>query len=223
MPTYTFDYITVDGPGRESFTLDQDRPVGVQVRRVLAELRQRDVVLLGGRDDVLSIDWNGSPVDEKLSPEALGLTAHRPIELRMRPRYVAPVTVRAAARSGSPRTLFMPLSVLSGLLLGGLGGAIAFTILALLPISADASQDRDAIAIVFLLGLVGLPTVVAQHGPRRRMLLGLLALVVGTALTASIAVALSAASADASRPFLVQRLVLFVRALVNPSASSRAP
>ena len=104
MPSYTIDYITADGPRRELFTLDQDRPVGAQMRRVIAELRHRELVLLGGRDDSLSIEWNGTALDETLTPDVLGLTAHRPIELRMRSRRVAPIEVRAAPRTGGARS-----------------------------------------------------------------------------------------------------------------------
>ena len=210
MPSYTFDFITADGPQHEVFTLDQDKPVGAQVRRVIAELRQRNVVLLGGRDDVLRIEWNGAAVDEHLTPDSLGLTAHRPLELRMQPRRVAPVEVRAVPRSGRPRTPFVPVSVVSGAVLGGVSGALTWTVLAVTPVAVYSNQDRDAIAIVALLGCIGLLTVIAQHGWRRRLGVALLAVCVGVALTTSIGIALSATTADANAPFLVQRLVLFV-------------
>ena len=210
MPSYTIDYITADGPRREMFTLDQDRPVGAQMRRVIAELRHREIVLLGGRDDSLSIEWNGAALDETLTPDVLGLTAHRPIELRMRPRRVAPIEVRAAPRTGRARSPFVPLGVVSSSVLGGLGGALAWTTLALLPVAVGSNEDRDALAIVMLLGFVGLLIVFAQHGVQRRLAVGLLTVVVGAALTASVCIALSAEAADANSPFLVRRLVLFV-------------
>ena len=210
MPSYTIDYITADGPRRELFTLDQDRPVGAQMRRVIAELRHREIVLLGGRDDSLSIEWNGAALDETLTPDVLGLTAHRPIELRMRSRRVAPIEVRAAPRTGGARSPFVPLGVLSAGVLGGVGGALAWTTLALLPVGVNSNQDRDALAIAMLLAFAGLLIVMSQYGMQRRLAVGVVTIVVGIAFTTSVCIALSASTADAGRPFLIQRLVLFV-------------
>src|SRR5262245_44514507 len=120
MPTFAIDFITPDGPKREQYSLDDDRPVGPQIHRVLAELRERGVVLSGGRDDVLSIEWNGMRLDESQSPAELGIKAVRPLELRMRARERPALQVHAAPRVGLPQRSFVPAGVVSTAIAGAL-------------------------------------------------------------------------------------------------------
>ena len=209
MPTYTLDYITALGPQRSSFTLDDDRPVGPQVRRVLAEMQEHGTTLLGGRDDVLKIEWNGVSLDETLAPAAQGVTQHRPLELRMRPRHEAPVEFRVPPRTARPPRPFVPLGVISGALLGALGGSLAWMLLALLPVAADSAQDRDALAVAALLGIVGTLTVVGRYGRQRRLVVGLLVVVIGTILTAAVSTMVGAMSLELNQPFVMQRIALF--------------
>lgn len=229
MPTYVFDYITADGPRRESFTLDQDRPLGAQVRRVLAELRQDGTVLLGGRDDELSIEWNGATLDDALTPEALGVTSYRPVELRMRPKFVRPVEVRALARTGEPRTRFVPIGVISATLAAALGGAVAWTGIALAPIAVEANQDRDALALVIFIVIVGMVIGISQQGFGRRFGLGLVGLAVGAPIVAAVGVVFSGVVLGAGATFLAQRVALYgclgalgalTFALLGPSLAS---
>jgi len=55
------------------FTLDDDRPVGGQIQHILEELRQRNLILRGGPEDVLVVRWNGREIDAARTPQALGL------------------------------------------------------------------------------------------------------------------------------------------------------
>ena len=93
MPSYLIEVSTERGTERHSFTLDDDRPLGPQVTQVLEELRQRGVVLRGGRDDELGIYWSGRELDRALGPAAQGISPARPVELRMRERTAAPTPV----------------------------------------------------------------------------------------------------------------------------------
>jgi hypothetical protein len=220
-----FDYISPDGPQREQFTLEDDGPIGRQVQRILSELRRRDVVLSGGRDEVLSIEWNGTLLDEAKSPRALGISPARPIELRMRPRPEQSIRIRAGARTAAPRSSFVPVGIISMAIAGALGAACAWTALAVMSNSADTAQDRDAMAVLMLLGGVGLFTVLVQHGIARRLWVGLLGVIVGAPLTAAISVGLVGALLDGDISFLDQRLALFacVGALSAMTLSLTAP
>lgn len=96
MPAFIVDFTTERGPERRRFTLDQERPLAVQLSQVLEELLREDLVLTGGAADELVASWNGRDLDAARSPAALGITPERPIELRMRrPRAVpsAPVPI----------------------------------------------------------------------------------------------------------------------------------
>ena len=73
MPTYHVDLTTDRGLQRMPFTLDDDRPVGGQIQHILEELRQRNLILRGGPEDVLVVRWNGREIDAARTPQALGL------------------------------------------------------------------------------------------------------------------------------------------------------
>ncbi len=90
MPAYSVDFATPTGPRRLRFTLDPDRPVGAQVHQILEEMRQHGVLLSGGPGEELAVVWNGIDLQLDCSPDALGLTPDRALELRMRPRPVQP-------------------------------------------------------------------------------------------------------------------------------------
>ncbi len=207
MPAYTFEYVTDDGPCRETFSLDDDRPLGPQVQRVLSTLREKGVIVLGGRDDELFVEWNGARLDVALTPATLGLSAVRPINIRMKPRSgVRPV--RAQARSGAPRTRFVPLGVVSAAFAGALGAASAWTVLATLPTAANVAQDRDALGALLLLSSAGFFIALVQHGISKRMWFGALGVCIGASLSTALAMAVTVAVASAGAPFLVQRLIL---------------
>ena len=85
MPAYSFDFATADGAQRVAFTLDDDRPLAPQLFQILEELRQRGLVIRGGPDEEIGAFWNGVDLDQARTPQELGLSPARQIELRMRP------------------------------------------------------------------------------------------------------------------------------------------
>lgn len=127
MPTYNVDLTTERGVSRVSFTLDDDRPLGLQINHVLEEFRQRGLVLKGGPEDELMVAWNGRPVDGARTPQSLGITPHHAIELRMRPRRAA-----VAARAEPPATPFLSKTSYLSLVTGCTGAALAWIVTATL-------------------------------------------------------------------------------------------
>lgn len=119
MPTYHVDLITERGLQRVPFTLDDDRPLGAQIRHVLEELRQAGIVLRGGPEDRLTVLWSGHELDLEKTPQALRISPLYPIELKM--RRPAP---RAQARAEPPARPFLPKGSYLGAV-GGLTGAAA--------------------------------------------------------------------------------------------------
>ncbi|HEX8363405.1 MAG TPA: hypothetical protein VF613_25010, partial [Longimicrobium sp.] len=118
MPAYSVDFATPAGPRRLRFTLDPDRPVGAQVHQILEEMRQHGVVLSGGPGDELAVVWNGIDLQLDRSPDSLGLTPDRALELRMRPRRAPP------AEPYFPRTAYAaPLAGATGALAGCLAAS----------------------------------------------------------------------------------------------------
>lgn len=120
MPSYVIEVATGEGTERYPFTLDDDRALRPQVVQILEELRQRGVVLRGGRDDELGAYWSGRELDLSLRPAELGITTQRPLELRMRPRQ------EPAARGLVDYSL--PRGVLASIVLGYTGGLVAWLI-----------------------------------------------------------------------------------------------
>src|SRR6478672_3527031 len=110
MPSYVFEVATEQGVQRHSFTLDDDRPLGPQITQVLEELRQRGVVLRGGRDDELAAYWSGHELDRAKRPAEQGMSPARPVSSRW-------------SDTGGLVATYARLDQATMLLLGGLVGA----------------------------------------------------------------------------------------------------
>jgi hypothetical protein len=123
MPAYFVDFTTPDGPRRLRFTLDADRPLGAQVHQILEEMRQRGVVLVGGPRDELGVYWNGADLELDRSPDVLGVTPDRALELRMRPR---PLRARPAPPPEPPVTPFFPPTAYAAPIAGAAGALAAW-------------------------------------------------------------------------------------------------
>lgn len=161
MPSYVFEVATEQGVQRHSFTLDDDRPLGPQITQVLEELRQRGVVLKGGRDDELTAYWSGQELDRTRRPAEQGMSPARPVELRMRERVVT-ATV-SADRS-------LPKGVLASAAWGYAGAFIAWVISGVWTDTGGvlATYARiDQATMLLLGGLVG-AAVLAGAALRRR-------------------------------------------------------
>ncbi len=160
MPSYLFELATEKGTERYPFTLDDDRALGPQVTQVLEELRQRGVVLRGGRDDELAVRWGGRELDLALRPADQGMAPAAPVELRMRERVVSQAVV--ADRR-------VPRGVFASLVWGYAGAFLAWLLTGL---RADiggivSSYARlDVMTMLLLGGLVG--TAVLVGGALRR-------------------------------------------------------
>jgi hypothetical protein len=89
MPAYAVEFTTERGLQRTQFTLDDDRPLGPQVRQILEELRGTGVVISGAAEDELSVVWGGRELDTAQAPQALGISPQRTIELHMKRRVRA--------------------------------------------------------------------------------------------------------------------------------------
>jgi hypothetical protein len=122
MPAYVVEFATAEGSRRLRFTLDHERPLGPQVHQILEEMRQHGVLLSGGPRDELGVYWNGADLALDRSPEALGITPDRPLELRMRPRPArAP-----AAPPEPPVTPYFPRSAYAAPLAGAAGALLGW-------------------------------------------------------------------------------------------------
>jgi hypothetical protein len=164
MPTYHVDLVTDNGLQRVPFTLDDDRPLGAQVRHVLEELRQRGLVLRGGPEDRLAVVWNGREVDLEQTPEALRISPLYPIELKM--RRPEP---RAAVRSEPPAKPFLPKGSYIGAVAGFTGAALAWVTGTLFTDLGDVLVSYGALDLVVaaLLG-AGVGVVVTGLAALRR-------------------------------------------------------
>jgi hypothetical protein len=94
MGGYPIELTTPRGTYSTRFTIDDDRPLGLQLHHVVEELQQQDVVLAGAPGDELVAVWSDELVDVSQSPAQLGISPFRPIQLRMQPRLMgAPAEV----------------------------------------------------------------------------------------------------------------------------------
>jgi len=161
MPAYSFDFTTADGVQRVAFTLDDDRPLAPQLFQVLEELRQRGLVIRGGPDEEIGAFWNGVDLDQAKTPQQLGLSPARQIELRMRPpppkavpRPPEPPVVRFLAKGGTVAALA-----------GFVGALIAWTIVATFTDLGDIIDDYtqlDGVVALILGVLVGAMALLAD-------------------------------------------------------------
>ena len=149
MPAYAFDFTTDSGAERLQFTLDDDRPLAPQLFQVHEELRQRGKIIRGGPNDEIGAFWNGTELDQTKSPQQLGLSTGRPIELRMRP---APAkTPRRAPEP--PIQPFVAKGWGVAALAGFIGALLAWTIASgivdLGDVVDDYAQLDGIVAVVF--------------------------------------------------------------------------
>ena len=125
MPAYAVEFATAEGPRRLRFTLDPERSLGPQVHQILEEMRQHGVLLSGGPRDELGVYWNGADLELDRSPEALGVTPDRPVELRMRPRPARAPAPEPPITPYFPRSAYAaPLAGAAGALLGWLAASM---------------------------------------------------------------------------------------------------
>ncbi len=147
MPSYLVELTTPNGPERIPFTIDHDRPLGPQITQIIEELRQRNIVLQGGRDDELGVYWMGRDLDMLQVPAALGINPGRPIELRMR--------VRTAPRVEDTS---LPWGVSAAAILGYLAGAVAWVMITMLWIPGrvtTAYNHLDQVTMALVGAVVG--------------------------------------------------------------------
>ena len=148
MPTYPIEFTTDRGPQSLQFTLDDDRPLRLQVNRIIEEIRLSGVELRGRHDERLTIVWNGVELDTDRTPRELKLRPDRAIELRM-------VAQRRKVQVAEPPVEpFVPKGGYAGALAGA-GGALAAWLIATLfddlggLVSSFTSLD---VAVAMLLG-----------------------------------------------------------------------
>lgn len=130
MPAYAVEFTTERGLQRTQFTLDDDRPLGPQVRQILEELRGTGVVISGTAEDELSVVWGGRDLDTTQAPQQLGISPQRTIELHMQRRARA-VKIPALAP-------FVPKGAYAAAVSGMAGALIAWFICSTITDLSDA-------------------------------------------------------------------------------------
>jgi len=130
MPAYAVEFTTERGLQRTQFTLDDDRPLGPQVRQILEELRGTGVVISGAAEDELSVVWGGRDLDTTQAPQQLGISPQRTIELHMKRRARA-VKIPAIAP-------FVPKGAYAAAVSGMAGALIAWFICSTITDLSDA-------------------------------------------------------------------------------------
>lgn len=163
MPAYVLEFLSGDAPQRRRYTLDDDRPLRGQLEQVLADLERAGVVLHGGPADELAVYWAGRELDQQRAPAELGVTADRPLELRMqrrRPAIALPVPAPEA-----PAESFVPRGVYAGATLGASAGAAAWGLAVFLAdrtARIDSDARVDGAAAVLWGVLVGVAVLAGQ-------------------------------------------------------------
>lgn len=174
MPAYAVEFTTERGLQRTQFTLDDDRPLGPQVRQILEELRGTGVVISGAAEDELTVMWGGRDLDTTQAPQQLGISPQRTIELHMKRRARAvkipalapfvPKGAYAAAVSGMSGALLawlvcstitdlsdaLPTYARLDLAEGGILGVFAGAFIA----GSDALRRRASVPLGILFGIV---------------------------------------------------------------------
>lgn len=214
MPAFTVEFMTGDGPRRGQFTLDPQRELGPQVRQILEELRQHELVIAGGPGDEMVVLWNGRELDPDATPAALGMTPQRALEIRMRPRArpAEPPPPSAAPRARVRRfTRGAYAGILTGIAGGVLGWGASAWVRDLGPLLSTYAR-LDLLAGAVLGGAVG-ATVWGGAALRRqeRVLraasLGILLGVVGGGGGAALGLAASALVSDGATGFRAGRVL----------------
>lgn len=185
MPTYSVDLTTERGVSRVSFTLDDDRPLGLQVNHIIEEFRQRGLVLKGGPDDELMVVWNGRPVDGARTPQALGISPLHSIELRMRPRRAA-----VAARVEPPAAPFLSKTSYLALVSACTGAVLAWIV--------TATLFTDLGDVLTSYGALDVAVAVLLGAAIGGMLLGALARVQGQSVVVGLAAGLALGAVGAA-------------------------
>jgi hypothetical protein len=130
MPAYAVEFTTERGLQRTQFTLDDDRPLGPQVRQILEELRGTGVVISGAAEDELSVVWSGRDLDTAQTPQALGISPQRTIELHMKRR--------ARAAKVPALAPFVPKGAYAAAVSGMAGAMLAWLIVSTITDLSDA-------------------------------------------------------------------------------------
>ena len=100
MPAYHIEFTSGSGAQRATFSIDDERPLGDQLRLVIEELRSSGHVLQGGPSDRLAVSWDGRDLDSDRTPMALGISPDRAIQLEMRAPRRAVKMVRPEGKIG---------------------------------------------------------------------------------------------------------------------------
>jgi hypothetical protein len=146
MPAYAVEFTTERGLQRTQFTLDDDRPLGPQVRQILEELRGTGVVISGTAEDELSVVWGGRDLDTAQTPQTLGIFPQRTIELHMK-RPARAVKVPALAP-------FVPKGAYASAVSGMTGALLAWLVASTITDLSDAlpTYARLDLAVGGMLG-----------------------------------------------------------------------
>jgi hypothetical protein len=146
MPAYAVEFTTERGLQRTQFTLDDDRPLGPQVRQILEELRGTGVVISGAAEDELSVVWGGRDLDTTQTPQALGISPQRTIELHMKRR--------ARAAKVPALAPFVPKGAYASAVSGMTGALLAWLIVSTITDLSDAlpTYARLDLAVGGMLG-----------------------------------------------------------------------
>ncbi len=153
MPNYDFEFASPSGRLRQTFTLDDHRPLGPQVDEIFAELNARGVMLEGAPDERPAILWQGSELDPSLTPMELEISNVRALEIVM-----VPPTENYSPDLEGPPTAYFPKGAYASALLGFAGGSCAwFSVAWATDLSAVVSSYAllDIVSMGFLGGCVG--------------------------------------------------------------------
>jgi hypothetical protein len=223
MPSYVIEFDSNHGPERRLFTLDDDRPLDVQLYQVLEELKQSGRVLQGGPGDELAVSWNGRELPMQAALQTLQVDTARPLRLAMRPRRapVAAVAAPVVAPYGLRHMVLPPVE-------GALGALAAWAVAGLFTdLSASLPSVRlvDFVVALLLAGGVGAALCV---GSVARRLCGAGPALVGTVLSVALgALALvtidQATAAATVRSFLLMRVATWMLIAVPVALAVTAP
>ncbi|MBA2685249.1 MAG: hypothetical protein H0U66_12245 [Gemmatimonadaceae bacterium] len=162
MPAYAVEFTTERGLQRTQFTLDDDRPLGPQVRQILEELRGTGVVISGTAEDELSVVWGGRDLDTTQAPQQLGINPQRTIELHMKRRARA-VKIPAVAP-------FVPKGAYAAAVSGMAGALLAWLVCSTITDLSDAlpTYARLDLAVGGMIGVFAGGFIAGSDALRRR-------------------------------------------------------
>ncbi len=205
MPAYAVEFTTERGLQRTQFTLDDDRPLGPQVRQILEELRGTGVMISGAAEDDLAVVWGGRDLDTMQSPQQLGISPQRTIELHMK-RRVRAAKIPALA-------LFVPKGAYAAAVSGMAGALLAWFVCSTITDLSDAlpTYARLDLAVGGMIGAFSGAFIAGSDALRRRgsvplgvlfgVALGLVGGIAGGAAGAGVGGVLAPRLTAASFPF----------------------